>query len=251
MLEPKEKWRNSVAKQMLHAAITAGEVKEDVDIRQLHESHPEYKKWKYSRFRPNLINLFKAIKKGSLRVQKWRKSQAKEILKEAIVSGVVTDDMTAKEVHAMRPEYLQFPIENFTSNFERLREAIKNDFKRMQEDCQAYGHDVGLLQLIRLNENPVPKIPWHKSAAKPLLEEDITIGKHLTTKPKDIYHSRVEYREFSLEEFRNHIYQEVDKRAKEAHRFNKKKTRQRAPTDEQSALEVEAICAQATQEAAV
>ena len=96
----------------------------------------------------------------------------------------------------------------------------------MRDDCEFYGHDLGVLMELRKN-NPPAKIPWHKSEAKALLEEAINNKKHLTQKPEELYGSKPEFREYRLEQFRKHLHQELDKRTKHEHRFSKKKTRPR------------------------
>ena len=97
----------------------------------------------------------------------------------------------------------------------------------MRIDCEAYGHDVALLAQLR--EGLDMTTPWHKSDAKPLLEKDMDDAKHLEMKPKALYQTRIQYREFSLEEFRKRINQEKDKRISKERRMQKKKKRTAPP----------------------
>ena len=46
----------------------------------------------------------------------------------------------------------------------------------------------------------------HEAAAK--LKEDIKDGKHISSKPKELWLSREEYQDFELSVFRGHVYQE-------------------------------------------
>jgi hypothetical protein len=156
---------------------------------------------------------------------KWKESEAKRLLREDIISGAVNASMAAKDVYEMRPEYKKWPYNNFQTNLRNLRKAIVNSYERMLEDCEAYGHDLALLTTLRAGTENLQVVPWHKSDAKRLLKQDVDDGKHKAMKPEALYNMREEYQVFSLETFRNHIYQEVDSRAKRTHRFAKKKKR--------------------------
>jgi hypothetical protein len=164
----------------------------------------------------------------------WSNSNAKQLLKDDILTGRVLSSMGANDVYQMREEFKKYKIQNFTQNLKTLRDAIARDLGRMCRDCEYYGHDLGVLTTLRANDPPGP-IEWHKSEAKPLLKNDIKNKVHLTitesgTKitPMELYQTRVEYRAFSLQVFRNHIYQELKKLEKiESNiRFGKKKKRQ-------------------------
>ena len=92
----------------------------------------------------------------------------------------------------------------------------------MLDDVTAYATDQKLVQSLRA-ANPNNKPRWHGSDAERLLKEDVANGKHLKMKPRFLYDSKPEYKVFSLDEFRPHIYQMVDAEPKRAYRFEKKK----------------------------
>lgn len=69
-------------------------------------------------------------------------------------------------------------------------------------------------------------IPWHMSKAKEFLVQDIKDGKIAQMHPRELYASRVEYQEFTLKKFRNHIYQVKAAEGKQEKLFQKKKLRQ-------------------------
>jgi hypothetical protein len=157
----------------------------------------------------------------------WKKSEAKEILKDAIVEGRVTDDMQPMEVYKMRPEYKPYKYANFRTNLRNLRAKIEKDYGRRDRDCMDYfGHDAqvreGLRQQAIVANGGTEIILWHLSDAQLLLKEDITTGFHLVVKPSELWQSRAEYQKFSLKVFRKHIYQEVDAREKRRTNFKKK-----------------------------
>jgi hypothetical protein len=56
-------WKDSKAKTKLIKYINKGKVTEKMKPRQVYQLHPEFQKFKYDRFRDNLCNLKKSIKK--------------------------------------------------------------------------------------------------------------------------------------------------------------------------------------------
>jgi hypothetical protein len=49
---------------------------------------------------------------------------------------------------------------------------------------------------------------WHTHKAKKLLAEDVKSGKAYKMKPKELWSTKKEYKDFPLDVFRNHIHQE-------------------------------------------
>ncbi len=220
-------WRSSKAKQLLREDILAKAVTEDMDAQSVFDMRPEYKLYKFNNFKTNLKNLLENCKNPKKAKLKWSTSVARHLLKEDIINGRIKDGMDATEVYNRRPEFQLFPLNNFKTNFVNLTQSILLQFDRLQSDCDAFGHDLAILEEIR-RDAPVAT-PWHKSEARELLKRDIGCGKHHQLWPIELYQSEAAYREFSLEVFRNHIYQERDRLEKKEHRFNKKKERSRHP----------------------
>lgn len=81
---------------------------------------------------------------------KWRDSQAKAILWEALLSGKITEAMGPKEVFQLNDEFKKFKYENFRSNLLSMRKSLK---------------DGSLLKK--------KTVKWGKSDAKRLLRDDI------------------------------------------------------------------------------
>ena len=144
-----EKWRTSLAKALLRKEIIAGVVTEASDPKEVHNSNLEYKKWEFDCFKPNLKNLIKSVRNGTTTIPKWTTSKAREILREDIISGNVTDDMSAEDVYESNNEFKVFPFENFKTNLETLKNAIYSNIERMESDCMIYGHDIALFKVIR------------------------------------------------------------------------------------------------------
>ena len=229
--QKKETWRTSEAKRLLHNAIIGGSVKKGDDVHRLHKSNTEFAKWPLSRFKQNLKNLFDALEKERVnpKKEKWATSEAKRLLRDAIIAGTVKRGDVVDTVHRSNSENAKWPIQNFKANMNNLFDAIALNYKRMMEDCKAYGNDLDILLEYR-QENPLPQIPRHKSEAKPLLEKDMDDKKHLDMQPQELYESRLEYRVFSLKVFCGHIYQEEKKRENKNSRFQKTKKRLPPPS---------------------
>jgi hypothetical protein len=223
---PKPGWRSSEAKRILRDAIIAGSVKKGDNLDLLHKSNAEFEQWPIARFKQNVKNLFDAVEKEATnpKKEKWAKSVAKRLLRDAIIAGTVKRGDDAEQVHKSNSEYAKWPITNFKTNMNNLIDAIALDYKRMSEDSLAYAKDVEILKEYR-RKNPLPQIPWHQSEAKALLEKDMKDKKHIGKKPQELYESRLEYRAYSLKVFRGHIYQAQKKELNENSRFEKKKKR--------------------------
>lgn len=225
--QKKEKWKNSLAKKMLKEGVEAELITVDTDKEELFRSHAECSRWNKAQFKRNLTTLLNAFNDPNRQPNiKWGKSEAKQMLKEDIIMGFVRESSDPEEVYKMHEAYKQHKYKNFKTNLKNLLTNTRENYERMADDCDCYGHDIALLAQLRANEPPRP-VPWHLSAAKNLLCADIGIGKHLTMKPKELYQDRPEYREFSLKVFRKHIYQELDKLAKKDFRWEKKQRRRR------------------------
>lgn len=176
----------------------------------------------------------KGTKQGTKETEEsWAKSKAKKLLKEDIIAGKVTEEMHWSNVYEMRPEYKKFKAERFGPNLKTLREGIARDYARMLKDVDWFGHDMALVKQLRAADSG--SIPWHKSDAKYLLDDDITNEVHLKINsetgmkntPQDMHKSRPEYQQYPLGVFRGHLYQEIKRREKleSKARFGKKKYR--------------------------
>jgi len=154
--------------------------------------------------------------------EKWAESKSKALLRSELLSGTITPEMKPRDVFALHPEeHGKWNYGNWSTNLRTLRAAIDRDRGRMQRDVISYGHDLATVKALRA---PTDKTPWHRSPAFRLLKQDIDDGKHKQMKPKELYESRPEYHtDFTLEEFRKHIYQENDSRPKRKIRFERKK----------------------------
>ena len=147
-------------------------------------------------------------KKTEIKKIKWGSSEEKFLLREDIISGVVTKEMKAKEVYKTRECYSKFKYENFRSNLRTLRKAVKDGLGRAERDEAAFLHDKNLF-------GKKADGAWHRSDAYKVLKHEIKKGKLEGKKPKEIYNSKSEFKSFPLPKFRNQIYHEIVRMEKE------------------------------------
>ncbi len=147
---------------------------------------------------------------------KWIHSAAKKSLQADIILGKVTKNCDPKDVYRMHTSYKGFPFENFKTNLQSLLKAVAKDIARMQHDCEAYGHGLGVVKALRSGEEAGSRpLYWHLSDARKLLKVDMVEGKHKQLKPKALLLSRTEYQVFDLEPFRKAIHSPMIKKQSE------------------------------------
>ena len=137
----------------------------------------------------------------------WKGSEAKAQLEEDLISGFVSlrKILTYKDEHERRPVYKEFPLKTFARNLRMARKRIQRKTDIALNDETALNSDRILF--------PVPthdlagRLRWEGSDAERLLKEDMEAGEHTTSKPKELWLSRMEYTMFDLKTFRDHIYQ--------------------------------------------
>jgi hypothetical protein len=157
----------------------------------------------------------------------WRNSQAKHLLKEDIVKGLVYSSMPAKEVYQMRPEwYKRYKFNNFKTNLDSLHKRITKDKDRADEDLAAFLHDMAILPH-PTNAAAAAYPRWQDSEAEQLLKSDIEAGVGTTSlKPQQLWESRIEYQAYPLNVFRKHIHQEMRAETEKGYWLNKKKEKE-------------------------
>jgi hypothetical protein len=145
---------------------------------------------------------------------KWRKSQAKQLLHDAIVDGRIPEDdngdelMGLEEIYFLLPAFSLYSYEKFHDRLARVRAEIKHNKNRAVEDLNAFqiymrNHEVSYF-------SHKGYIQWQGSNAQDLLLDDMLNGLHIGMKPKTLWESRSEYYEqFPLGAFRDKIKQEI------------------------------------------
>lgn len=145
----------------------------------------------------------------------WAKSEAKRVLKEDILEGRVTNGMEAKAVHESRPLFMMWGFTRFSANLKNLRASLARDCSRMLKDCECCGNDASALVQLR-KKYPLKEVPFHLSAAKALLADDVTNSRHEGLKPAEFHGVRPEYLAFEPGQFRKFLHQEIKRQEKSA-----------------------------------
>lgn len=144
----------------------------------------------------------------------WKKSEEKQILKKYILDGVVSDDMSPDEVYKMHEGFRKFNIVNFKQNLLNLRRTIARKKQQVIVGNVAFERFKNSAESSK-GTNHVKQVPWNSSEAKKLLVSDIDADRHIHKTPKEIWQSRPQYQEFTLDKFRNYYYDLRNKIAKD------------------------------------
>ncbi len=170
------------------------------------------------KFTRMLLCLRKKHKNGDLQNEdkpkaiEWSKSAAKQLLKRCFRAGTIAANyLDAHQVwtdHCKDDEALKRM--QFDAAFVRCLKTVRDDYLKKVQRCQK---DLEAFNIAKKN-HPTPELnvrgepQWHKSAAQKHLKETMEAGQHKGVEPKNLWQSRPEYQVYSLQTFRDHIYQE-------------------------------------------
>jgi hypothetical protein len=170
------------------------------------------------KFRRMLRGLRKKHKNGDLQNEDkpkaidWSKSAAKQFLKRCFREGNISPNyQDAQQVwtdHCKNDK--AFARMQCDDAFVRRLKTVRDDYLKKVDRCQT---DQEAFNIAKKN-HPTPELnsrgepQWHGSAAQKLLKETVEAGEHKGVKPKKLWQSRPEYQVYSLDTFRDHIYQE-------------------------------------------
>ena len=171
----------------------------------------EFQGVEYRVFRERLKTRREEHKNGLPTVD-WLKSAARQVILDDLKADIIPLNeatMSAQdcwdEIYSNLVEFHGVPYQQFWLNFTKMRDAhaIKKELAVWDE--MAVDHDIEKFK-VKTHNTKGQRCFW-LSEALPLLLEDVRNKKHLRMKPKKLWQSRTEYREFSLEVFRPRIYQ--------------------------------------------
>jgi len=158
----------------------------------------------------------------------WKNCAGKRLLEQDLREGRIPLDserMKPAVAFERRPEFA-FPNEEdgkrlFAGRLQRLREKIQHKNDTSSAQSAALEEDRTKHPAPSHNHRGEPR--WKGSAAEAFLKSDMDENKHNLMTPRDLHHSRPEYRQIPLRVFRNHIYQEEKLRKFIEQRRNRKK----------------------------
>lgn len=171
---------------------------------------------KYTRI---LRGLRKKHKEGDLvnedlpnKVIRWSKSAAKQFLKKCfrqkIIPADYSDSKEVWETHCKGEK--AFARMQYDKTFQRRLESVRDDYLRKKKRCE---DDLKAFQIAKKN-HPTPEFncrgepQWHGSPAQKLLKELVARGGHIGKKPADLWELNKEFKVYSKQTFRDHLYQE-------------------------------------------
>jgi hypothetical protein len=178
----------------------------------------------------DFLDMLKQERRKIISATPWAQSRAKELLREDILDGTVPSDnneLDAKDVYKMRPEYKRYLFNRFKANLKSLREKIAKGNHYAQYDEEALKND-RLIYPIMAYDSATGKYRWDGSMAQKSLEKDISDGidKQMSS-CRAFWKSRPEYQLFDVVVFQKHVDQE-HRAVKNRHRNKKGKEKRDA-----------------------
>lgn len=140
------------------------------------------------------------------------KGVAFERFKETLEKNAMTAEEAWEKHYKKLPAFEDVKFEQFRDRLKDHRKQVKAHLRTAMEDEKIMLEDRKLYPKAPFNGNGTPKWPMHQ--AKFLLQQDMDEKKHLEMKPRILRETRDEYKMFTLDVFRGHIYQQ-----KRANRF--------------------------------
>ena len=142
----------------------------------------------------------------------WAKSAAKQFLKKCFRDKVISPDYKSAKLvwdgHCKNQR--AFARMNCDDAFARRLGTVRDDYlkklSRMRADLKAFVKAKKNHPTPEFNSRGEPQ--WHGSRAQQLLKVMVAEGKHVGKEPKILYSKTEEFRVYSLQTFRDHIYQE-------------------------------------------
>jgi len=142
------------------------------------------------------------------------KSAARDKLYELVCDGTIppATEMKPKMVYETfckpLPEFASVAYDGFATRLRSARQRASKQKGRATIDNDAFQHDRQMFPAQLFDCHGEPK--WAGSAAQKLLRVDIKNGKNKTTNPRLLYKTQEEcYQNYSLDTFRDRIYEEV------------------------------------------
>ena len=121
------------------------------------------------------------------------------------------DELSAEDawnsVYVHMPEFIMVAFSQFEARLKDHRKQVTKLKVAASTQQDAFERDRGLHP--RRTHDRRGRLVFDMSSAKAKLREDVSNDAHLNTSPTRLHRSRPEYQQFSLDEFRPRIYQEV------------------------------------------
>lgn len=114
--------------------------------------------------------------------------------------------MTTKDVYCRHEAFEQYSFNNFKKYDKKMIELTQKARKQIQEETREWELQKSVTPVIDATSRG--KKDWSIHEARDLLIEDTKSRKAASMTPKELYKTQDAYKEFSLDDFRKHVYKE-------------------------------------------
>ena len=124
--------------------------------------------------------------------------------------GEIPPTMDAQTAWERRTAYKEMEWGTWKSRFDGMQKIVDVKLALAKSDEEDLASDLALYDHPTHNAKGEPD--WNYHEAPDLLEIDVDDGKHKKLTPQELWHSRLQYQDFSLTTFRGHLHQEIQTR---------------------------------------
>lgn len=150
---------------------------------------------------------YKGLEKG---LNEHNEAERYKAFEERLRKTATTAEKIWESHYKYLPAFQEVKLDQFTRNLAGHRKQVKAGKRRSMEEEEMWREDLKNYPPKSTDANGKPL--WDCHPAKLLLRKDVAERKNKTMKPKQLQASRDEYKDFPLEKFRPHIYQENRRR---------------------------------------
>lgn len=210
------KWNTDPLREQLKQDILSGFIPAGMAPAKAQVKRAEYEKMG-KLFSSRLTGMRKIIAKNGgqekqPKGQRWdKKNLVCQQLKTDLASGFIQDDTDAEDAWTARNVYSAIkPFDLWKSRYNSMVKMVKEGQAKAAEDAFDLFSDRLVHPRAKFNSRGEPE--WVEHEAKELLAIDMDEGLHKKLTKQELYQTRLQYQEFTLETFRGHVYQEEQTR---------------------------------------
>jgi hypothetical protein len=147
------------------------------------------------------------LPQGRQTQEPWAKSKAKQLLGKLLADeSSYIHSMDVDKIYNSDPLFTQYKIGNFKTNYRNLAAKFEMERSCVKFDKDAF--DKEKHKFPRKEQTERGYKFWDEHEAQRLMREDVKENRTKGVKPNDLRESRVEYKDFPPDVFREHKYQE-------------------------------------------
>lgn len=216
MATKSQKWTDDPLREQLKQDILDGFIPAGMTASKAQSKRTEYEKMG-KLFAGRLTGMRKIIAKNGgqekkPKGQRWdKKNLVRQQLKTDLAVGFIPGGTDAESAWKMRAVYEAIePVELWKSRYNSMVKMVMEGQVKALEDANDLYMDRLLHPREQYNARGEPE--WVEHEAKDLLSIDMDEGLHKQMTKQELYNSRMQYQDFTLETFRGHVYQEEQTR---------------------------------------